>query len=53
VRAVRVGSANGAITLEAQTAARGDPSVAIWAARRNSDLLAEAIGRPVEIETPA
>jgi exopolyphosphatase / guanosine-5'-triphosphate,3'-diphosphate pyrophosphatase len=53
VRAVRVGSANGAITLEAQTGARGDPSVAIWAARRNSDLLAEAIGRPVEIEAPA
>jgi exopolyphosphatase / guanosine-5'-triphosphate,3'-diphosphate pyrophosphatase len=53
VRAVRVGSADGAVTLEAQTSARGDPSVAIWAARRNSDLLAEAIGRPVEIEAPA
>jgi exopolyphosphatase / guanosine-5'-triphosphate,3'-diphosphate pyrophosphatase len=53
VRAVRVVSANGAITLEPETGARGDPSVAIWAARRESDLLAEAIGRPVEIEAPA
>jgi exopolyphosphatase/guanosine-5'-triphosphate,3'-diphosphate pyrophosphatase len=53
VTAVRVGSRNGAITLEAETDARGDPTVGIWAARRNSDLLAEAIGRPVEIEAPA
>jgi hypothetical protein len=48
-----VGSRNGAITLETETDARGDPTVGIWAARRNSDLLAEAIGRPVEIEAPA
>ena len=53
VRAVRVGSANGAVALEAETDARGDATVGIWAARRNSDLLAEAIGRPVEIEAPA
>jgi exopolyphosphatase / guanosine-5'-triphosphate,3'-diphosphate pyrophosphatase len=52
VRAVRVDSANGAVTLETETDARGDPTVGIWAARRNSDLLAEAIGRPVEIEAP-
>ena len=26
-----------------------DPSVAIWSAQRNSDLLARAIGRPVEV----
>jgi exopolyphosphatase / guanosine-5'-triphosphate,3'-diphosphate pyrophosphatase len=50
VTTVRVGSTNGAITLETQTDARGDPTVGIWAARRNSELLAEAIGRPVEIE---
>jgi exopolyphosphatase / guanosine-5'-triphosphate,3'-diphosphate pyrophosphatase len=53
VRTVRVGSANGAITLETETDTRGDPTVGIWAARRNSDLLAEAVGRPVEIEAPA
>jgi exopolyphosphatase/guanosine-5'-triphosphate,3'-diphosphate pyrophosphatase len=53
VKAVRVGSANGAITLETETDARADPTVGIWAARRNSDLLADAIGRPVEIEAPA
>jgi exopolyphosphatase / guanosine-5'-triphosphate,3'-diphosphate pyrophosphatase len=53
VRAVRVGSRDGAITLETETDARGDPTVGIWAARRNSDLLAEAIDRPVEIEAPA
>jgi exopolyphosphatase/guanosine-5'-triphosphate,3'-diphosphate pyrophosphatase len=52
VRTVRVGSTNGAVTLETQTDARGDPTVGIWAARRNSELLAEAIGRPVEIENP-
>ena len=27
----------------------GDPSVAIWSAQRNSDLLAKAIGGPVEV----
>jgi exopolyphosphatase / guanosine-5'-triphosphate,3'-diphosphate pyrophosphatase len=53
VRAVHVGSADGTVSLEAETDARGDPTVGIWAARRNSDLLADAIGRPVEIEAPA
>ena len=53
VLAVRVGHSNGAVALETETDAHGDPSVAIWAARRNSDLLADAIGRPVEIEAPA
>jgi hypothetical protein len=48
-----VGHSNGAVALETETDAHGDPSVAIWAARRNSDLLADAIGRPVEIEAPA
>jgi hypothetical protein len=48
---VSVGTVNGAVELRASTAPDGDPSVPIWAARRNSDLLAEAIGRPVEIQT--
>ncbi len=50
IRAVSVGTLNGAVELRASTAPDGDPSVPIWAARRNSDLLSEAIGRPVEIE---
>jgi hypothetical protein len=46
---VRV-SANGAsVSLEADTDPSRDASVPIWAARRNADLLAEAIGREVEI----
>jgi exopolyphosphatase / guanosine-5'-triphosphate,3'-diphosphate pyrophosphatase len=53
VRAVQVSRLNGAVALEPEADARGDPTVGIWAARRNSDLLAEAIGRPVEIEAPA
>ncbi len=28
----------------------GDPSVAVWAAQRGSDLLAEAIGEDVEVQ---
>ncbi len=41
------------VRLVASTDGSGsDPSVAVWAAQRNSDLLAEAIGRDVEI-TPA
>jgi exopolyphosphatase/guanosine-5'-triphosphate,3'-diphosphate pyrophosphatase len=43
---------NGRVTLEATTA-NGDPSVAIWSARRNADLLQSAIGHDVEIETSA
>jgi exopolyphosphatase/guanosine-5'-triphosphate,3'-diphosphate pyrophosphatase len=50
IRAVSVDTTNGAVELRASTAPDGDPSVPIWAARRNSDLLSEAIGRPVEIE---
>jgi exopolyphosphatase / guanosine-5'-triphosphate,3'-diphosphate pyrophosphatase len=53
VRAVRVAAADGGVALEAETDSRGDATVGIWAARRNSDLLAEALGRPVEIEAPA
>ena len=39
---------NGSVTLRARTNGT-DPSVAIWSARRNSGLLAEAIGEPVEV----
>jgi len=31
---------------------QSDPSVAIWSAQRNSDLLADAIGKPVEVVGP-
>ncbi len=31
---------------------RSDPSVAIWSAQRNSDILAEAIGKPIEVIGP-
>ncbi len=50
IRAVSVAVANGAVELRTSTAPEGDPSVPIWAARRNSELLSAAIGRPVEIE---
>jgi exopolyphosphatase/guanosine-5'-triphosphate,3'-diphosphate pyrophosphatase len=50
IRAVSVTTSNGTVELKASTAPDGDPSVPIWAARRNSDLLADAIGRPVAIE---
>jgi exopolyphosphatase/guanosine-5'-triphosphate,3'-diphosphate pyrophosphatase len=47
---VRV-SANGkAVSLEAETDPQRDATVPIWAARRNADLLAEALGRDVEID---
>jgi exopolyphosphatase / guanosine-5'-triphosphate,3'-diphosphate pyrophosphatase len=51
IRAVNVVTANGTVELLASTAPDGDPSVPIWAARQSSDLLSEAVGRPVEIET--
>jgi exopolyphosphatase / guanosine-5'-triphosphate,3'-diphosphate pyrophosphatase len=48
VSAVRVvPSGNGSVTLEPETSA--DASVAIWSARRNADLLGEAIERKVEV----
>jgi exopolyphosphatase/guanosine-5'-triphosphate,3'-diphosphate pyrophosphatase len=44
-------SANGkAVTLAPQADPERDATVPIWAARRNADLLAEALGREVEIE---
>jgi len=39
---------NGAVTLRAHTDG-ADPTVAIWSAQRNSNLLADAIGEPVEV----
>jgi exopolyphosphatase / guanosine-5'-triphosphate,3'-diphosphate pyrophosphatase len=44
-------TANGkAVTLSPSTDPSRDATVPIWAARRNADLLAEALGREVEIE---
>ena len=48
VAGVELEHGDGAVTLRAQTNGR-DPSVAIWSAQRNADLLAEAIGEPVEV----
>jgi len=31
---------------------RSDPNVAIWSAQRNSDILADAIGKPIEVVGP-
>jgi exopolyphosphatase/guanosine-5'-triphosphate,3'-diphosphate pyrophosphatase len=45
-------SANGkTVSLEPRADPSRDATVPIWAARRNADLLAEALGRPVEIAT--
>lgn len=48
---VRVSANGGAVELEAVADPQRDATVPIWAARRNADLLAEALGRPVEIAT--
>ena len=49
VRHVSVATQNGTVALEADVDPAHDPSVPIWAARRNADLLADALGREVEI----
>jgi exopolyphosphatase / guanosine-5'-triphosphate,3'-diphosphate pyrophosphatase len=46
---VRVSANGGGVALEATTNPALDATVPIWAARRNADLLAEALGRDVEI----
>jgi len=46
---VHVSALDGTVTLEAATDPSLDATVPIWAARRNADLLAEALGRAVEI----
>ena len=44
-------TANGStVSLAADTHPSRDATVPIWAARRNADLLAEALGREVEID---
>jgi exopolyphosphatase/guanosine-5'-triphosphate,3'-diphosphate pyrophosphatase len=47
---VRVSANGSVVALHADTQPSRDATVPIWAARRNADLLAEALGRPVEIE---
>jgi exopolyphosphatase / guanosine-5'-triphosphate,3'-diphosphate pyrophosphatase len=49
VRRIGIGASNGLVRLEAEVDPARDPSVPIWAARRNADLLADALGRDVEI----
>jgi exopolyphosphatase/guanosine-5'-triphosphate,3'-diphosphate pyrophosphatase len=50
IRDVRVAADGGTVRLEADTDPDRDATVPIWAARRNADLLAEALGREVEID---
>jgi exopolyphosphatase / guanosine-5'-triphosphate,3'-diphosphate pyrophosphatase len=47
---VRVSANGGGVSLGAEADPARDATVPIWEARRNADLLAEAVGRPVEIE---
>src|SRR5215218_3525429 len=53
VGGVRVASHDGRVTLEALARDGGDPAVAVWAARRSTDLLADALGAPVDVEPGA
>jgi exopolyphosphatase/guanosine-5'-triphosphate,3'-diphosphate pyrophosphatase len=46
---VRVSTNSGGVALEATSNPALDATVPIWAARRNAELLAEALGREVEI----
>ena len=48
---VHVSANGGAVTLEAKTNPDLDATVPVWAARRNADLLAEALDRAVVIST--
>jgi exopolyphosphatase/guanosine-5'-triphosphate,3'-diphosphate pyrophosphatase len=50
---VHVSARNGAVALDASTNPSLDATVPIWAARRNADLLEEALGREVEINAYA
>jgi exopolyphosphatase/guanosine-5'-triphosphate,3'-diphosphate pyrophosphatase len=49
IREVSVTPRNGTVALDTEVDAGRDPSVPIWAARRNADLLADALGCRVEI----
>jgi hypothetical protein len=46
---VRVAARDGTVGLDTEAHPARDPSVPIWAARREADLLAGALGRTVEI----
>jgi exopolyphosphatase/guanosine-5'-triphosphate,3'-diphosphate pyrophosphatase len=49
VRRVHVAAHDGTVALDADVDPERDPSVPIWAARSNAGLLADALGRAVEI----
>jgi exopolyphosphatase / guanosine-5'-triphosphate,3'-diphosphate pyrophosphatase len=49
IRQVRVAARDGTVALDAEVDPARDPSVPIWAARREAGLLADALGREVEI----
>jgi exopolyphosphatase / guanosine-5'-triphosphate,3'-diphosphate pyrophosphatase len=49
IRQVRVAAHDGTVALDAEVDPARDPSVPIWAARREAGLLAEALDREVEI----
>ncbi len=49
IRRVDVSSRNGTLTLTPDPDPDRDPTVPIWAARRNAGLLEQALGRDVEI----
>ena len=49
IRRVSVGTQNGTVTLAADADPERDPTVPIWAARRNAALLEQALDREVEI----
>jgi exopolyphosphatase / guanosine-5'-triphosphate,3'-diphosphate pyrophosphatase len=50
IREVSVAAYDRTVALETQIDPERDPSVPIWAAQRNADLLADALGRRVEID---
>jgi exopolyphosphatase/guanosine-5'-triphosphate,3'-diphosphate pyrophosphatase len=49
IRQVSVAAHDGTVALDAEVDPARDPSVPIWAARREAGLLADALGREVEI----
>jgi exopolyphosphatase/guanosine-5'-triphosphate,3'-diphosphate pyrophosphatase len=49
IRTVSVAARDGTVTLDTEVDPARDPSVPIWAARRNAGLLADALERDVEI----
>src|ERR687892_1435417 len=49
IRQVRVAAHDGTVVLDAEADPARDPSVPIWAARREAGHLADALGREVEI----